>query len=103
MSIFSPKIKLLDTSTKLSKEEGIAALIMLGWELVLPNLLLKPKSFKLSASIGIMNNGNFIFVEDKTGTISSMDTITYKFEDENFLLIYTPNTMVRVILDNTNE
>ena len=72
---------------------------MLGWKHIVPNLLLKPKSFTSDISIGILDNDNFTFLDDKTNLIDSSDTL--HIDVKNTTLIYSPSTIVQVVLDNT--
>ena len=83
----------------ISKEESIATLVLLGWKLILPNVLLKPLNFNFSVSIFIKENETFVFINDITSKVESMDTVIL---DSDNMFIYSPSTIIQVVLDNTN-
>jgi len=83
----------------ISKEESIATLVLLGWKLILPNVLLKPLNFNFSVSIFIKENETFVFINDITSKVESMDTVIL---DSDNMFIYYPSTIIQVVLDNTN-
>lgn len=86
-----------------NKEEAIAFLIMLGWELKLPNLLIKPKSFDIQLSIGILDTGYFVFLDRNIESVDIEDSLSIQIPSDNKYLHYSPKTIVSMILDNTNE
>lgn len=96
-------MNLYSGSTDLSQKECILSLVMLGWEHRISNLLIKPKSFKLNASIAVDKEGYFLFIENKADTVILGDTLAITSVEDEFYIRYSPGTMLLVVIDNTYE
>ena len=88
------------SSLKLDNQSVMAALVVMGWTKVAPNLLLRPINFRGDVDLGISEDGRFVFVSDNTALpLDDGDKITYTFDEGT--LYFTASTIMAMVLENT--